>query len=83
VNDDAKRALKVCQAYAAVARAPEEGWRSGDVRQTGYRKNHLALAIARHAITEHQSPAVFTTALKIAREYKSTWSKTASVLRTR
>ena len=41
----------------------------------GTGKNHLALAIARHAITEHQSSAVFTTALKIAREYKSTWSK--------
>ncbi|WP_248637800.1 ATP-binding protein, partial [Citrobacter koseri] len=25
----------------------------------------------------HQSPVIFTTALKIAREFKSTWSKTA------
>ncbi|WP_181944086.1 ATP-binding protein, partial [Klebsiella pneumoniae] len=29
-------------------------------------------------IAEHQSPVVFTTALKIAREFKSTWSKTAT-----
>lgn len=40
----------------------------------GTGKNHLALAIARHAIIEHQSSVIFTTALKIAREYKSTWS---------
>lgn len=76
VNDDAKRALKVCQAYAN--RWPERLKKGGGLvmcGKPGTGKNHLALAIARHAITEHQSSAVFTTALKIAREYKSTWSK--------
>lgn len=76
VNDDAKRALKVCQAYAS--RWPERLQKGGGLvmcGKPGTGKNHLALAIARHAITEHQSSAVFTTALKIAREYKSTWSK--------
>ena len=43
----------------------------------GTGKNHLALAIARYVIENHQSPVIFTTALKIAREFKSTWSKTA------
>lgn len=79
VNDDAKRALKVCQAYAS--RWPERLQKGGGLvmcGKPGTGKNHLALAIARHAITEHQSSAVFTTALKIAREYKSTWSKTAT-----
>lgn len=76
VNDDARRALKVCQAYAS--RWPERLQKGGGLvmcGKPGTGKNHLALAIARHAITEHQSSAVFTTALKIAREYKSTWSK--------
>lgn len=76
VNEDAKRALKVCQAYAS--RWPERLQKGGGLvmcGKPGTGKNHLALAIARHAITEHQSSAVFTTALKIAREYKSTWSK--------
>lgn len=79
VNDDAKRALKVCQAYAG--RWPERLQKGGGLvmcGKPGTGKNHLALAIARHAITEHQSSAVFTTALKIAREYKSTWSKGSS-----
>ncbi|HDP4933638.1 TPA: ATP-binding protein [Escherichia coli] len=79
VNDDAKRALKVCQAYAS--RWPERLQKGGGLvmcGKLGTGKNHLALAIARHAITEHQSSAVFTTALKIAREYKSTWSKGSS-----
>lgn len=79
VNDDAKRALKVCQAYAS--RWPERLQKGGGLvmcGKPGTGKNHLALAIARHAITEHQSSAVFTTALKIAREYKSTWTKGSS-----
>lgn len=79
VNDEAKRALKVCQAYAS--RWPERLQKGGGLvmcGKPGTGKNHLALAIARHAITEHQSSAVFTTALKIAREYKSTWSKGSS-----
>lgn len=76
VNDDAKRALRVCEAYAS--RWPERLQKGGGLvmcGKPGTGKNHLALAIARHAINEHQSSAVFTTALKIAREYKSTWSK--------
>lgn len=78
VNDDAKRVLKVCQAYAS--RWPERLQKGGGLvmcGKPGTGKNHLALAIARHAITEHQSSAVFTTALRIARAYKSTWSKGA------
>lgn len=79
VNDDAKKALRVCQAYAN--KWPERLQKGGGLvmcGKPGTGKNHLALAIARHAITEHQSSAVFTTALKIAREYKSTWYKTSS-----
>lgn len=79
VNDDARRALKVCQAYAS--KWPERLQKGGGLvmcGKPGTGKNHLALAIARHAITEHQSSATFTTALKIAREYKSTWSKSST-----
>lgn len=79
VSEDAGRALRVCQAYAS--KWPERLQKGGGLvmcGKPGTGKNHLALAIARHAITEHQSSAVFTTALKIAREYKSTWSKTST-----
>lgn len=79
VNDDAKRVLKVCQAYAS--KWPERLQKGGGLvmcGKPGTGKNHLALAIARHAIIEHQSSVIFTTALKIAREYKSTWSKAAT-----
>lgn len=76
VNDDAKRALRVCQAYAN--KWPERLQKGGGLvmcGKPGTGKNHLAFGIARVAITEHQSSALFTTALKIAREYKSTWAK--------
>ena len=79
VNDDAKRVLKVCQAYPS--KWPERLQIGGGLvmcGKPGTGKNHLALAIARHAIIEHQSSVIFTTALKIAREYKSTWSKAAT-----
>ncbi|EGJ2319673.1 ATP-binding protein, partial [Escherichia coli] len=71
--------LRVCQAYAS--KWPERLQKGGGLvmcGKPGTGKNHLALAIARHAITEHQSSAIFTTALKIAREYKSTWSKNST-----
>ncbi|MGQ6073474.1 ATP-binding protein [Serratia sp. IR-2025] len=77
--EEAKRALKVCQAYAS--KWPERLQRGGGLvmcGKPGTGKNHLALAIAKSVIESHQSPAAFTTALKIAREYKSTWSKTST-----
>lgn len=76
VTKDAERALRVCQAYAS--RWPERLKQGGGLvmcGKPGTGKNHLALAIAKRVIQEHQSSAVFTTALKIAREFKSTWSK--------
>ncbi len=48
------------------------------MRQTRHGEKPPAFAIAKSVIAEHQSPVVFTTALKIAREFKSTWSKTAT-----
>ncbi|QCT21793.1 AAA family ATPase [Jejubacter calystegiae] len=77
--DDAKKALRVCQAYAS--KWPDRLKRGGGLvmcGKPGTGKNHLALAIAQHVIEKHQSTAVFTTALKIAREYKATWSKSAT-----
>ncbi|RFU89311.1 MULTISPECIES: ATP-binding protein [Citrobacter] len=78
-SDDSKRALRVCQAYAS--KWPERLKRGGGLvmcGKPGTGKNHLALAIAKRVIEEHQSPVAFTTALKIAREFKSTWSKAAT-----
>nr|WP_221740225.1 ATP-binding protein [Atlantibacter subterranea] len=73
---ESERALRVCQAYAA--KWPERLKSGGGLvmcGKPGTGKNHLALAIAKHVILNHQSPVIFTTALKIARDYKSTWSK--------
>ncbi|ELD7972008.1 ATP-binding protein [Escherichia coli] len=79
VGKESERALRVCQAYAA--KWPERLKQGGGLvmcGKPGTGKNHLALAIARDVIEKHQSPVIFTTALKIAREFKSTWSKTAT-----
>lgn len=77
-NSDAERCLKVCQAYAQ--RWPERLKQGGGLvmcGKPGTGKNHLAFAIARHVICEHQSSARFTSAIRIARNFKSTWSKSA------
>lgn len=77
-NPDATRCLKVCQSYAAkwLDRLKQGG---GLVMcgRPGTGKNHLAFAIAKHVIEHHQSSARFTSAIRISRNFKSTWSKTA------
>lgn len=45
----------------------------------GTGKNHLALAIAKHVVINHQSSAIFTTALRVARAFKSTWAKSSEI----
>lgn len=79
VGKDSERALRVCQAYASKwTDRLKQGGGLVMCGKPGTGKNHLALAIARYVIENHQSPVIFTTALKIAREFKSTWSKTAT-----
>lgn len=76
VNEDANRCLKLCKAYAS--KWPDRLKQGGGLvmcGKPGTGKNHLALAIAKHVINQHQSAAMFTTALRIARMFKSTWSK--------
>ncbi|MBW5843394.1 ATP-binding protein [Yersinia kristensenii] len=78
VNDAAGHCLRVCQAYAN--KWPERLKQGGGMvmcGKPGTGKNHLALAIAQYVIRTHESSALFTTALRIARAFKSTWSKTA------
>lgn len=78
VNEDAKRCLRLCQAYAA--KWPDRLKQGGGLVMCGMPgtgKNHLALAIAKHVIQTHQDSALFTTALRVARAFKSTWSKNA------
>lgn len=80
VNDDAARCLKLCKAYAS--KWPDRLKQGGGLvmcGKPGTGKNHLALAIAKHVITEHQSPSLFTTALRIARVFKSTWSRNSDL----
>nr|WP_154325066.1 ATP-binding protein [Pantoea sp. 201603H] len=78
VNPEASRCLKLCKAYAAkwLDRRKQGG---GLVMcgKPGTGKNHLALAIAKHVISEHQHTAMFTTALRISRAFKATWGKNA------
>lgn len=79
-NDEAARCLYLCKAYAAkwIERLKQGG---GMVMtgKPGTGKNHLALAIAKHVITEYQSSALFTTALRVARKFKSSWGKNAEI----
>lgn len=79
-NADAERCLKVCKAY--TSKWPERLKQGGGLimcGKPGTGKNHLALAIAKHVIFEYQDSALFTTALRIARKFKSTWSKSADM----
>lgn len=79
-NADAERCLKVCKAY--TSKWPERLKQGGGLimcGKPGTGKNHLALAIAKYVIYEHQDSALFTTALRIARKFKSTWSKSADM----
>lgn len=79
-NSDAARCQKLCKAYAE--KWPERLNQGGGLvmcGKPGTGKNHLALAIAKHVIHEHQSSALFTTALRIARLFKSTWGKSAEM----
>ncbi|WP_276724158.1 ATP-binding protein [Pantoea septica] len=78
VNQDAARCLRLCKAYAAKwADRRKQGGGLVMCGKPGTGKNHLALAIAKHVINEHQHGAMFTTALRIARAFKSTWGKNA------
>jgi DNA replication protein DnaC len=80
VNSDAARCLKLCQAYAA--KWPDRLKQGGGLVMCGMPgtgKNHLALAIAKHIIQTHQDSALFTTALRVARAFKSTWNKNADL----
>lgn len=80
VNDDAARCLRLCQAYAA--KWPDRLKQGGGLVMCGMPgtgKNHLALAIAKHVIQTHQDSALFTTALRVARAFKSTWNKNADL----
>lgn len=79
-SPDAERCLKVCKAYAS--KWPERLKQGGGLvmcGKPGTGKNHLALAIAKQVINEHQNSALFTTALRIARLFKSTWSKSSEM----
>lgn len=79
VNQEAARNLNVCKAYAN--KWPDRLRQGGGLvmcGKPGTGKNHLALAIARYVIEQHQDSALFTTALRIARKFKSTWSKNAT-----
>lgn len=80
VNEDAARCLKLCKAYAA--KWPDRLRQGGGLvmcGKPGTGKNHLALAIAKQVIQEHQNSALFTTALRVARKFKSSWGKNADV----
>ncbi|MCP9269696.1 ATP-binding protein [Xenorhabdus sp. XENO-1] len=78
VNREAERCLKVCKAYAK--KWPDRLKQGGGLVMCGLPgtgKNHLAIAIGKHVIQEHQSSVKFTSAIKIARDFKSTWSKSS------
>lgn len=79
-NDDAKHCLKICKAYAQKwTERLRQGGGLVMCGKPGTGKNHLALAIAKHVINEHQSSALFTTALRVARKFKSSWGKNADI----
>jgi DNA replication protein DnaC len=80
VNREAERCLKVCKAYAT--KWPDRLEQGGGLVMCGLPgtgKNHLAIAIGKYVIQEYQSSVKFTSAIKIARDFKSTWTKGADL----
>lgn len=78
INTDAARCLRIAKLYAEKWKERlKQGGGLVLCGKPGTGKNHLALAIAKHVIEQHQNSAMFTTALRIARTFKSTWSKNA------
>ncbi|HIH5821206.1 TPA: ATP-binding protein [Proteus mirabilis] len=79
VNKDAQYNLNVCKAYV---KKWEDRLKNGGglvmCGKPGTGKNHLALAIAKSVVEDYQNSALFTTALRIARKFKSTWSKNST-----
>lgn len=79
-SPESERALKVCKLYAD--KWPDRLANGGGLvmcGKPGTGKNHLALAIAKHVVINHQSSAIFTTALRVARAFKSTWAKSSEI----
>lgn len=69
-------ALRTCQRYAD--RWPDRAKSGGGLvlcGRPGTGKNHLACAIAHQVIEQHQADVFLTTAMRILRKVKSTWSK--------
>lgn len=72
----AERALRVCAGYAKKWLDRKEAGGGLVLCGTpGTGKTHLAVGIMRHVITEYLDSARMTTALRIARRVKATWSK--------
>lgn len=73
------RAKRLCKAYADKwLDRKEKGGGLILCGKPGTGKNHLACAIANQVIEQHQHEVLITTALRIARKIKSTWTKDAA-----
>ncbi|WP_392565698.1 ATP-binding protein [Utexia brackfieldae] len=79
INTQAEKKLKVCRAY--VDKWPDRLSKGGGIvmmGQPGMGKNHLATAIAKTIIHKYCHSVVMTSVLKIVRDYRSSWKKTAN-----
>ena len=77
VTDEQKRALAICEAYAAdLERVFSSGSSLIFAGKPGTGKTHLAAAIGLIASKEHRKSVLFSTVMRVVRRIKNTWTRT-------
>ncbi|MFV8797286.1 ATP-binding protein [Yersinia enterocolitica] len=78
VNDKAASNLEVCKSYVSHwPQVKESGTSLLLCGSCGTGKNHLAVAMTRQIIAEHQNSVLLTSVMRITRAIKRTWQKDA------
>lgn len=75
-GEGAVKALKICKRYAE--KWPDRLSKGGGLvlcGKPGTGKNHLATCVTKEVINNHQGSVKITSALKVIREIKNTWSR--------